>query len=194
MQSAVGIGASAVKRALALALVYCALPIGLLVLYYILACHWTLESGDKIGVAAVGGFVLGSFFIWLMTVIYACAALGHLYDLPLLKRLFPATREFALSGAIISVVGCCLSFALVFLLLSLTASAFDGKPLSAMSAFYFSIITLATVGYGDIMPKSDLARGFVAAEVICSMLYQIFILSIIAGLARDKSQPQAEGK
>lgn len=184
------------KRALARVLIGYVLPIGLLVFYYVLACHWTLEGGGKLNSAAVGGFVLGSFVIWFMTLPASLATLGHLYDIAPLKRLFPTTREWAVAGVIISVVGCCLSFALVFLLLSLTESAFmdsasDG-PLTAISALYFSIITLATVGFGDIAPRSSLARGLVAAEVICSMLYQIFIFSIIAGLARDRGRPREE--
>jgi hypothetical protein len=40
---------------------------------------------------------------------------------------------------------------------------------------YFTIVTLSTVGYGDIIPKSRTARFFVMTQI----LFGIFILSIL---------------
>ena len=33
-----------------------------------------------------------------------------------------------------------------------------------MSAIYFSFVTLATLGYGDIVPRTDVARGLAIIE------------------------------
>lgn len=44
---------------------------------------------------------------------------------------------------------------------------------------YFSMMTLTTVGYGDIVPKSTEARAFAALE---SLLAQIYLAAIIARL------------
>ena len=33
-----------------------------------------------------------------------------------------------------------------------------------MSAIYFSFVTLATLGYGDIVPRTDVARGLAIVE------------------------------
>ena len=35
---------------------------------------------------------------------------------------------------------------------------------SRMSAIYFSFVTIATLGYGDIVPRSDVARGLAIVE------------------------------
>ena len=35
---------------------------------------------------------------------------------------------------------------------------------SRVSAIYFSFVTLATLGYGDIIPRSDVARGLAIVE------------------------------
>jgi hypothetical protein len=35
---------------------------------------------------------------------------------------------------------------------------------SRMSAIYISFVTLATLGYGDIVPRTDVARGFAIVE------------------------------
>lgn len=40
---------------------------------------------------------------------------------------------------------------------------------------YFTIVTLATVGYGDITPKSRIARFIVMTQILLG----IFILSIL---------------
>ena len=41
-----------------------------------------------------------------------------------------------------------------------------GESLTFDSAFYFMIVTVTTVGYGDVHPGSDLARVIVALFVI----------------------------
>lgn len=48
-----------------------------------------------------------------------------------------------------------------------------------LSAIYFSFVTLATLGYGDIVPRSDLARGLAIVEGIGG---QIFLAVLVARL------------
>ena len=49
--------------------------------------------------------------------------------------------------------------------------ATSGLALPLQGAIYFSFMTLATVGFGDIVPKSDLARGLVTLEAVAGQLY-----------------------
>jgi voltage-gated potassium channel Kch len=54
-------------------------------------------------------------------------------------------------------------------LYSADSASFTVPSLSTPSFFdffYFSFVTIATVGYGDIVPLSPLARGLVVAEVV----------------------------
>jgi hypothetical protein len=56
------------------------------------------------------------------------------------------------------------------------------------TAIYFSFVTLATLGYGDVVPKSELARGLAVFEAVGG---QLFIAVTIAGLvgARRRAPP-----
>jgi hypothetical protein len=54
-----------------------------------------------------------------------------------------------------------------------------GGELSRASAMYFSFVTLATVGYGDIVPRTDLARGVAILEAVGG---QLFLAVLVARL------------
>lgn len=41
-------------------------------------------------------------------------------------------------------------------------------------ALYFSIVTIATVGYGDIIPHGALVRGLAGLEAVCGLLMLLF--------------------
>jgi len=51
-----------------------------------------------------------------------------------------------------------------------------------VSAIYFSFVTLATLGYGDFLPKTDLARGLTVFEVIGGQLYLAVMVARLIGL------------
>jgi len=55
-------------------------------------------------------------------------------------------------------------FALVYC--AIGAGNFSGEPSGFVDFFYFSAVTATTLGYGDISPKSELARFLVSLEVL----------------------------
>ncbi len=102
-----------------------------------------------------------------------------------LKAVTPALREFTGTSAYLRAMA---RPAAGFLLVYLTAAflfalcyrgawtldpaAFGHPDRAAMSLgdfFYFSVVTLTTVGYGDIAPKSTLAKALAGAEMIASV-------------------------
>jgi voltage-gated potassium channel len=44
------------------------------------------------------------------------------------------------------------------------------RSINGFTGFYFSFITLSTVGYGDITPVSRIARWLAAMEAITGLL------------------------
>ena len=63
-----------------------------------------------------------------------------------------------------------------------TAGPAAGQSLHLASAFYFSFITLCTVGYGDIIPVSNVARMLAAMEAITGTLYVAVLISRLVAL------------
>ncbi len=61
--------------------------------------------------------------------------------------------------------------------------------LSFGEALYFSVITLSTVGYGDIVPDGQLVRLLASAEVIIGLLLLLFGFGEIARLGDEESGP-----
>ena len=49
------------------------------------------------------------------------------------------------------------------------------------TAIYFSFVTLATLGYGDVAPKSEVARGIVILEAVGGQLYVAAMIARLVG-------------
>ncbi|HUR70548.1 MAG TPA: potassium channel family protein [Candidatus Limnocylindrales bacterium] len=58
---------------------------------------------------------------------------------------------------------------------------------SRMSAFYFSFVTLATLGYGDIVPRSDVARGLAIVEGVGGQLFLAVMVARLVSLYGGRS-------
>jgi hypothetical protein len=63
------------------------------------------------------------------------------------------------------------------------------QSMNGFNAFYFSFITLSTVGYGDITPLSRIARWLAALEAMTGLLY---VAVLIARLVALYSSPKSD--
>ena len=57
--------------------------------------------------------------------------------------------------------------------------------LSLSTAIYFSFVTLATLGYGDVVPKTDVARGLAVLEAVAGQLYIAVTIARLVGARRE---------
>jgi hypothetical protein len=55
-------------------------------------------------------------------------------------------------------------------------------PLTEDRATYFSFVTLATLGYGDYLPRTEIARGLATFEVIGGQLYLAVMVARLISL------------
>jgi voltage-gated potassium channel len=58
--------------------------------------------------------------------------------------------------------------------------------LSFSDSLYFSLVTLSTVGYGDIVPASNLVRVIIGIETVCGVLLLLFGFSEILAYSRER--------
>ncbi len=57
------------------------------------------------------------------------------------------------------------------------------------TAIYFSFVTLATLGYGDIVPQNDVARGVTVVEAIAGQLYLAVLIARLVAMASRTLPP-----
>ncbi len=56
------------------------------------------------------------------------------------------------------------------------------SPFSLSRGIYFSFITLATVGYGDLVPGNDIVRGLAIVEAIAGQFYLAVMIARLMSL------------
>jgi hypothetical protein len=83
-----------------------------------------------------------------------------------------AAEAFVFAFALLIMV-----FAYVYLSMSRSRPANFSQPLDHVSALYFTVTVIGTVGFGDIAAQSDAARLIVTLQILLD-------LAVIAGIAR----------
>ena len=86
------------------------------------------------------------------------------------EHVYAALSAYVLGG---------LLFALLHLIVGVTwpgsyvdaAAGGDPTAFELPTAIYFSFVTLATLGYGDVIPRTEVARGLVIFEAVAGQLY-----------------------
>ena len=58
-----------------------------------------------------------------------------------------------------------------------------GVPLSRSSALYFTVTVFSTVGFGDITPKTDVARLVVTVQMLADLAVVAVVIRLILGAA-----------
>jgi len=91
-----------------------------------------------------------------------------------------------------------LTWASVFAILeAVTPGSFEDTSLDVAVDFhtliYYSFVTLATLGYGDILPTTQEARGLVIMEVLTGVLYMAILISRLVGTWKPRRR-NGEGK
>ena len=59
-------------------------------------------------------------------------------------------------------------------------------PVTEITTVYYSFVTLATLGYGDYLPRTDLTRGLATFEVIGGQLFLAVLVARLIGSFADK--------
>ncbi len=68
----------------------------------------------------------------------------------------------------------------------------DPLAMTSFNAFYFSICTLSTVGFGDITPVSKVARTLAFMEAMTGVFYVAILISRLVSMYHSKVDSRAE--
>ena len=101
------------------------------------------------------------------------------------EHLFAALSAYLLAG---------IYFGLLYWTLGqIRPAMFSVGKLSRSAAIYFSFVTLATLGYGDIVPTTDVARGLAIIEGVGGQLFLAVLIARLVSLysgARKDERPR----
>lgn len=94
----------------------------------------------------------------------------------------PELRAAAAAGFIIPLFFAL--FATTYLAMSHSASTTFSESLDHTRALYFTITVFSTVGFGDITPRTDPARGVVMAQMIIDLIIIGLVFRVLFTAAR----------
>ncbi len=128
-----------------------------------------------------------TFGIWtLIGLTAAAAALHYAFRAKNVdaEHVYAALSAYLLAG---------LYFGLLYWVLEqLTSGAFaTSGNFSRTTAIYFSFVTLATLGYGDIVPRTDLVRSLTVLEGVGGQLFLAVLVARLVSLysTRTRKEP-----
>jgi ion channel len=130
----------------------------------------------------VPGLLPASSFAWVIAIVLAIAATArHAFRARSIdaEHVFAALDAYLLAGLAFGV-----GYALLDRTLPDSFGAAAESDLSITRGIYFSFVTLATLGYGDIVPTSDIARGVVILEAVIGQFYLTVVIARLVSLYR----------
>jgi hypothetical protein len=97
---------------------------------------------------------------------------------------FPAHPIRSVVFALVSLFTVAVSFAALYL----TRSTDFSVPLTLVRAIYFSVVTMTTLGFGDIYPLCDatLVQLLVIAELLVGIYFVVVLLAVVASWANQR--------
>jgi hypothetical protein len=113
------------------------------------------------------------------------AAIGLLTPIAVIWRVGSHRRVTSgtLVGAISAYLLIALAFSDVFVAIDVVQSApFFGEPESSTRFMYFSIVTISTLGYGDLAPATDLGGLAANAEAVIGQIFLVTFIGLLVGL------------
>ena len=75
-------------------------------------------------------------------------------------------------------------FAVVYATLAQADPANFTQPVDRLSALYFTVTVLSTVGFGDIAARTDTARAIVTVQMMLDLVLIGVVVKVVIGASR----------
>ena len=119
----------------------------------------------------------------------AIGAFAIVYTAPLTAKRVQAVRKaeqpvlVALEAVVLLVSMLIFGFAAVYYAMDEGGDQFDGLA-TRLDSVYFTVTTLATVGYGDIHPEGQAARLVATIQMLLNLMFLGIVVRVLARAAR----------
>ncbi|EIV94331.1 potassium channel family protein [Frankia sp. QA3] len=147
----------------------------LVALYYVLPLRGALDP------AAILLLVVG---------LLAFAVLAGWQLRSILRSRYPAVR--AIEALALSIPLFLILFASTYFLMSRTGAGTFTEPMNRTDALYFTVTVFATVGFGDIAPKSESVRIVTMVQMLADLLVLgLLIRAVLSAVERGQRRKTA---
>ncbi|WP_061965508.1 potassium channel family protein [Demequina aurantiaca] len=153
------------------------------------AVWFALNQGEKMATVILLGAV--GIFQLMLLVILIRRLLQPSHHAHTIDMLLIAVSAYLLLGGVFGVIASQLEFAAAGSYIDATSA----EPVTWQSLFYGSYVTISTLGYGDIVPKSDWARSLGSLEAVLGTLFVAVVIARLVGLGGSrwrKDEPAVE--
>ena len=157
----------------------------------------TLVVGAVLAVAVVAGELTDATGVEVAVALLVATALGFAAT-TLLRRIFeqPVIRVREVVAALSAYIEFAMAFAFLYMAAARVGDGafFASGDVAGMGDFvYFSVVTITTLGFGDLTPATDLGRSLAMVETLFGQVFLVVLVAFLVGmLGRDRS-PRREG-
>jgi voltage-gated potassium channel Kch len=150
-----------------------------------------LEAAAYVALLIAGYFLLPiDGRRWFLGIVFGLAVLVAMVPLAVLeaKRILVAEFPFLQAGRAIAIG--LTSIVVGFAALYYGLSSHDPGQMHGLSTkvdgIYFSVVTLSTVGYGDITPTGQLARGITTLNIVANLVGVAVAVRVVLWAGRER--------
>lgn len=155
----------------------------LLLAFVVLLSAWIQHVYSNTTIEALG-MITGVVFCWML--------LKQLFDYIL--ESIDVTREVIYAAILLYLMAALMwSFGYSFLFLVDHGSFHIPESYGMVNLLtfqYFSIVTITTLGYGDILPVSTVAKAFSSLEAFAGQIYLVIVVAWLVGMHVSKKSGQ----